>query len=260
MSSHFLSPPSTPDNITFDGDCYSRTDNMGDSRLNSCKSAVAQLEAVLQSHPHAWRNYLQSARGVMAAVDSMSSIGADDWSWIVSVLQDLGFADADQGGVTDITNWCQSQWLAILESRPNNTAALRGLGQYWLYRAQPSLAKIHAEERDSSGSSRGSSGEQASETRLHTANYVEARGLLSPASDYFARAVQAAYAEGSVTGVLLEKAAEAYMSLGNVSYSRNSQQYFNQALQYLRMTSSMAGYQLPEHLQQYLEEYGPLAG
>lgn len=99
---------------------------MGDSSLNSCKSAVAQLEAVLQSHPHAWRNYLQSARGVMAAVDSMSSIGADDWSWIVSVLQDLGFADADQGGVTDITNWCQSQWLAILESRPNNTAALRG--------------------------------------------------------------------------------------------------------------------------------------
>lgn len=80
-----------------------------------------------------------------------------------------------------------------------------GLGQYWLYRAQPSLAKIHAEERDSSGSSRGSFGEQVSDSRLHTAHYVEARGVLSPASDYFARAVQAAYAEGCMTGDLLEK-------------------------------------------------------
>lgn len=49
---------------------------------------------------------------------------------------------------------------------------------------------------------------------------------------------------------LFLQAAEAYMSLGNVSYSRNSHQYFNQALQYLRMASSIAGYQLPEHLQQ----------
>ncbi|KAH7060521.1 hypothetical protein B0J12DRAFT_336660 [Macrophomina phaseolina] len=260
MSSHFLSPPSTPDTTSFQEDCFTRSDNMGDSRLDSCKSAVAQIEAVLQSHPHAWRNYLPSARSIVAAVNSTPSIGTDDMTWIVTVLQDLGFADADSGGVTDISNWCQSQWLAILESRPNSSAALSGLGQYWLYRAQPSLAKIHAEERDSSGSSRGSSGEQASETRLHTAHYVEARGLLSPAADYFARAVQAAYAEASVTGDLLEKAAEAYMSLGNVSYSRNSHQYFNQALQYLRMASSIAGYQLPEHLQQYLEEYGPLAG
>ncbi|KAL1633644.1 hypothetical protein SLS56_002792 [Neofusicoccum ribis] len=260
MSSHFLSPPSTPDSIGYDGDCVTKTDTMGDQRLTSCKTAVAQIEAVLKSHPHAWRNYLQSARSVITAVNSISSIGTADWTWIIAVLQDLGFADADDGGVADISNWCQSQWLAILESRPNNTPALRGLGQYWLYRAQPSLAKIHAEERDSSGSSRGSFGEQVSDSRLHTAHYVEARGVLSPASDYFARAVQAAYAEGCMTGDLLEKAAEAYMSLGNVSYSRNSQQYFSQALRYLRMTSGISGYQLPEHLQQYLEEYGPLAG
>lgn len=99
---------------------------MGDSRLNSCKSAVAQIEAVLQSHPHAWRNYLPSARSIVAAVNSTPSIGTDDMTWIVTVLQDLGFADADSGGVTDISNWCQSQWLAILESRPNSSAALSG--------------------------------------------------------------------------------------------------------------------------------------
>lgn len=126
MSSHFLSPPSTPDSIGYDGDCVTKTDTMGDQRLTSCKTAVAQIEAVLKSHPHAWRNYLQSARSVITAVNSISSIGTADWTWIVAVLQDLGFADADDGGVADISNWCQSQWLAILESRPNNTAALRG--------------------------------------------------------------------------------------------------------------------------------------
>ncbi|KAB2572528.1 hypothetical protein BFW01_g4104 [Lasiodiplodia theobromae] len=257
MSFQCLSPPSTPGSTNCEED---KLDSMSDPRLAQCKTAAAQIEAALQSHPHAWQNYLQSARSIVAAISSMQSLPTGDWSYVVSVLQDLGFADADNGSVTDITNWCQTQWLAILEKRPNSTAALKGLGQYWLQRAQPSLAKIHADERGSSGSSRGSFGEQISEARLHTANYVEARGVLSPASDYFARAVQAAYAESCMTGDLLEKAAEAYMSLGNVSYSRNSQQYFSQALQYLQMTASIPGYQLPEHLQQYLEEYGPLAG
>ncbi|OJD30924.1 uncharacterized protein BKCO1_5400074 [Diplodia corticola] len=260
MSFQFLSPPSTPRSPNSEEDAVPELDKMSDPRMAQCKSAVTQIEAALRSHPHAWQNYLQSARGIVTAVSSMQSLPMGDWAYFVAVLQDLGFADADNGSVTDVTNWCQTQWLAMLEKRPNSTAALRGLGQYWLQRAQPSLAKIHAEEHGSSGSSRGSFGEQVSEARLHTASYVEARGVLSPASDYFARAVQAAYAEGCVTGDLLEKAAEAYMSLGNVSYSRNSQQYFSQALQYLQMTSSIPGYQLPEHLQQYLEEYGPLAG
>ncbi|KAL1651432.1 hypothetical protein SLS58_000772 [Diplodia intermedia] len=173
---------------------------MGDPRLAQCKSAVTQIEAALHSHPHAWQNYLQSARSIVTAVSSMQSLPTGDWAYFVTVLQDLGFADADNGSVTDITNWCQTQWLAILEKRPNSTAALRG--KLFLV---PSLAKIHADERGSSGSSRGSFGEQVSEARLHTAHYVEARGVLSPASDYFARAVQAAYAEGCVTGDLLEK-------------------------------------------------------
>lgn len=126
MSSHILSPPSTPDSIGFEQDCASIFESMADQRLNSCKTAVAQLEAVLRSHPHAWRNYLQSARSVITAINSIPSVETNDWTWIVTVLQDLGFADADSGGVSDVTNWCQSKWLAILESQPNNTAAQRG--------------------------------------------------------------------------------------------------------------------------------------
>lgn len=45
------------------------------------------------------------------------------------------------------------------------------------------------------------------------------------------------------------KAAEAYMSLGNVSYSRMNEDYFRQAIDYLRMASDTAGFPLPSHLQ-----------
>lgn len=63
------------------------------------------------------------------------------------------------------------------------------------------------------------------------------------------------------------------MSLGNVSSPRVNEQYFHEALGYLRAASEMQGYSLPAHLQQYaksenlgadtdsfryLEEYGPL--
>ncbi|KAL0257233.1 hypothetical protein SLS55_008043 [Diplodia seriata] len=110
----------------FEEGIISKLDNMGDPRLAQCKSAVTQIEAALHSHPHAWQNYLQSARSIVTAVSSMQSLPTGDWAYFVTVLQDLGFADADNGSVTDITNWCQTQWLAILEKKPNSTAALRG--------------------------------------------------------------------------------------------------------------------------------------
>lgn len=45
------------------------------------------------------------------------------------------------------------------------------------------------------------------------------------------------------------QAAEAYMSLGNVSYARTNEAYFRQALRYLRSTGRVPGYDLPLHLQ-----------
>jgi len=53
------------------------------------------------------------------------------------------------------------------------------------------------EERDSSRTAR------EAEARLHTANYVEARGMLLPAADYFERAVRAAEVQGQLSGDLL---------------------------------------------------------
>jgi hypothetical protein len=46
------------------------------------------------------------------------------------------------------------------------------------------------------------------------------------------------------------QAAEANMSLGNVTSSRINDRYYRQAMAYLREASQMPGYQLPAHLAQ----------
>ena len=90
------------------------------------------------------------------------------------------------------------------------------IGQNWLLRAQKSLAHISQAERGSS-SSEASIGEQVEkrgaspqtfaegEQRFHEADYVEARGILLPATEYLQRAVDAAKAQGTITGSLLSK-------------------------------------------------------
>jgi hypothetical protein len=96
-----------------------------------------------------------------------------------------------------------------------------GLGHNWLQRSQATLAKIHREE--GSGSSSGSSNQgagihsqtrtfststeagpgSAAAQRAQTPLFVEARGYLQPAVDFFSRAVSAAEQNESLTGKLL---------------------------------------------------------
>jgi hypothetical protein len=101
---------------------------------------------------------------------------------------------------------------------------ISGLGQAWLARAQAPLARIHREEGSSSSGSGsagrpGTSGSQTytasddardfarsaaqADARLHTADYVEARGILLPATEYFKKAVEAADSQSKLTGDLL---------------------------------------------------------
>lgn len=89
------------------------------------------------------------------------------------------------------------------------------IGRNWLSRAQKSLANIYRSDRGSSSSSAASTsalqegearGERAlaeAEQALNTADYVEARGILSPAIDYLQRAVNSEYARGTVSGTVL---------------------------------------------------------
>lgn len=127
------------------------------------------------------------------------------------------------------------------------------------------------------------------EARSHTPSYVEARALLVPATDLLSTAVDTASRQGTVSGALFclvrfapffdfqtvslhlsltyihfiiilsllqtmltlaSKAAEAYMSLGNVSSARVGEQQFAQAIRYLRQARAVPGYVLAPYLQQ----------
>lgn len=56
-------------------------------------------------------------------------------------------------------------------------------------------------------------------------------------------------------GFAHSQAAEAYISLGNVSYSHHNEQYFQQAVRYLQQASAIPGYQLSPYLQRYVIDF-----
>lgn len=54
--------------------------------------------------------------------------------------------------------------------------------------------------------------------------------------------------------LLPSQAAEANMSLGNVSSSHGNERYFHAAIRYLRRASSIPGYVLSPYLQRYASQ------
>ena len=183
----------------------------------------------------------EQARALISGLDGASSIvnilGIPRWTSLVGVLQKIAYLDPDSGGERDIALWCERQWATVLQEHPQNIAALQGkraptspilgvwrshsagLGHAWLLKSQQMLARIH-----SSGGSLSSEGGSSptrhrssrwrhlsqvangdeDAARINSPNYIEARDLLRPSLDSFARAVSAADAQGVVAGELLE--------------------------------------------------------
>jgi hypothetical protein len=183
-----------------------------EQRIGACKTATNQIYNMLRCSPQQWRNSLGLARTIIVQLDSTTfmqdSTRTSEQVPVIVALQTLAFKDIDNGAVVDIASWCSRQWLALLQRDTRNLSALRGLGQMWLSRAQPALARIHASQGSSpsvaSGSPRSESATEA-ERRVGTADYVEARGLLQPAMEYLERAVTAASNQDVVSGDLLAK-------------------------------------------------------
>ncbi|KAK2785646.1 hypothetical protein FQN52_008334 [Onygenales sp. PD_12] len=176
---------------------------------------------------------------------------------ILKTLQRVAYHDPDSGGVKDIAQWCVHRWLILLQLQPENWEVSKGLGHAWLLKSQQFLSQIHENDHGpASGKGKARSHSPNDKNSLHSPNYVEARATLVPATEYFSRAVNVAESKGQATGELLILAAEAFMSLGNVSYPQNSEGSFIQAVLYLRKAAKIPGYRLPSHLRQYLQEYG----
>lgn len=228
------------------------------------------------------------ARASIARINSLSLLSTSDrfqdQLQILSELQNLAYHDTDRGGIQDIAQWCLRSYLQLLaQGHENSPEILAGIGQGWLFRVQATLARIHRSEGSSSSgtsSDRRSSILDSTErvnsitssedtreaarqtieanTRAGGPDYVEARGMLLPATEYLQRAVEAAQQQGRTEGHLLSLAAEAFISLGNVSYSQTNEQYFQQAVRYLQSASRIPGYRLSPYLQSYLDDFGRL--
>ena len=179
---------------------------------------------MLRTSPQSWNNYIPLARSVISQLDTTTfmqqSSRTTEQVWVIAGLQRLAYMDADNGGVPDVASWCSRQWLVISQRQPQNIAALRGIGQSWLSRAQPVLARIHRSEGSSSSSGgssqqsgpsrsvnnrerRSGNGRTTEERRTDTQDYVEARQYLQPATEYLERAVTAATTQRAISGDLL---------------------------------------------------------
>ena len=195
-----------------------------EQRIAVCKTSVDQIYTMLRTSPQTWRNYLTLARSVIAHIDNTSFMQQPrrtaEQSWLIGGLQRLALIDNGNAEVPDISNWCTRQWATVLQREPQNVEALRGLGSAWLSRAQPALLRIHYV--DGSSSSSGGSSQwcapsinsidderqaalavREAERRSGTADYVEAKGFLQPATEYFERAIAAATAQRVLSGDLL---------------------------------------------------------
>lgn len=202
-----------------------------EQRINVCKTAVSQIYTMLRSSPHDWRDFLGLTRTIIVHLDSTTFMQqasrTGEQAWAIAALQRLAFMDADHGAVTDIAAWSTRQWLVIFARDSQNLAALRGIGQTWLSRAQPALTRIHRVD-GSTSSSGGSSqwsapsltasederisaqAELEAERRAGSPDYVEAQGFLQPATEYLERAVAAAHAQHALSGDLLANVSSPY--------------------------------------------------
>ncbi|KAH0548618.1 hypothetical protein GP486_007838 [Trichoglossum hirsutum] len=212
--------------------------------IASAKYTIGQLNA---ANPSAFFQYEQHARTAINYVDRsqimLNPARLDEQVWVIDSLQ--RFAQGSGGRVGDVALWCEMQWNRVLQHNPENLSALQGLGNSWLSKAGALLARIRATEASSSSSS---DDEAEAERMRHTQDYVEARTLLLPATEFLRRAVGAARRSGRLTGSLLVMSAEASIQLGNVSYRSQSLPHFEDAVRSLREAEAISGFRLPDHL------------
>ncbi|KAF8424592.1 hypothetical protein EV426DRAFT_665271 [Tirmania nivea] len=215
--------------------------------IASSKQGLMNARSYLQI-PN-WRDGISAVRTCISYVNASQIMFNDsrleERLWILNEVQQFAYHDSDAGGVKDLATWCEIEYNRILSTYPSHVGALRALGQAWLSKSQYWLAKVCHEDRSDDD-------DDVAECRRYTANYVEARAALIPAVDFFAQAFDSASRQNCLTGELLAIRAEACMSLGNVSPTRDAQVHFKTAIRCLRSATRLPNYQLPSHLVQYV--------
>ncbi|KAA8905479.1 hypothetical protein FN846DRAFT_746512 [Sphaerosporella brunnea] len=168
------------------------------------KEALTAVHQSLRNNPAHWRINTSAVKTSIQYVDQSRIMydprRIEERVWIITEVQLFASFDPGDGAIRDVNDWCEREWNSALHVDPCNAAILTGLGNLWLSKAQNVLARIHRQERAT-----GHIDDLAADRRAGTADYHEARTILQPAIDFFARAVEIAQSQGRLTGELLVK-------------------------------------------------------
>jgi hypothetical protein len=162
---------------------------------------------------------LERARCLMTKIRPLpgpyTNFALERWTHLIQLLQDLAYVEPDNGDV-EISRWCEGQWAQTLACHPHDMNTMQGLGQLWLFKAQPSLARIYERERSPSPEDRvqayhlglarplADPSEAEHTARINSSDYIEARALLHPAIEHLDKAVAEAELRGVTNGKLME--------------------------------------------------------
>lgn len=101
-----------------------------EQRLAICKAGINSIYNMLQNSSADWEGYLNFARSIITSLDLADFLSSrnrrDEQVWMISGMQRLAYHDADSGAVQFLADWCQRQWLRILQQDPSQVDALRG--------------------------------------------------------------------------------------------------------------------------------------
>ncbi|KAJ6282356.1 hypothetical protein J3E71DRAFT_341575 [Bipolaris maydis] len=179
---------------------------MDSQMLHMLTATVELVNANLDTEPNSWRHQLPAIRNITNSFEISDTAPEQSrryWQMpLVTVVQRVALADADNGPVSDIADWCLRQLLTLLALYPQDPEILAS------QKALASIARAESElprNEESNPHPDQFTTQPLVETheRINSADYVEARALLVPATDYLQSAVDAAREKGELTGHLL---------------------------------------------------------
>jgi len=101
---------------------------MDDEAVRSLMSTVQLISANLDARPESWREQVQAIRNTTNSLeirDGNPEEARKQWQLpLISVFQRVAFADADNGAVHDLADWCLRQALTLLHLYPTDVEIL----------------------------------------------------------------------------------------------------------------------------------------
>lgn len=101
---------------------------MDEHMIRTLMSTVDLIATTLQVNPDSWRDQVQAIRNITTSLEILD-LTPDEarkaWQLpLIRVFQRVAYADADNGGVSDIGNWCLRQALTLLQLYPSDVNLL----------------------------------------------------------------------------------------------------------------------------------------